>query len=163
MPHWWLDYLYLETLYGNHLSFPFIHFGLHLPVECDKRSILMKHTVMFGMLLSVPFPILCWRSSYCCPCIAKFSYITLSHAWSFMCTLLSTYLVLFSLYINFRWRTMFGIAAIPSILLALGMAFSPESPRWLFQVSCEIIHWHLIVIFIYYTYLLVFRCEYLPP
>jgi len=31
------------------------------------------------------------------------------------------------------WRTMFGIAIIPSILLALGMSFSPESPRWLFQ------------------------------
>ncbi|KAK8546568.1 hypothetical protein V6N13_067776 [Hibiscus sabdariffa] len=31
------------------------------------------------------------------------------------------------------WRTMFGIAAVPSILLALGMAFSPESPRWLYQ------------------------------
>ncbi|XP_027077989.1 plastidic glucose transporter 4 [Coffea eugenioides] len=31
------------------------------------------------------------------------------------------------------WRTMFGIAFIPSILLALGMVFSPESPRWLFQ------------------------------
>ncbi|XP_028785529.1 plastidic glucose transporter 4-like [Neltuma alba] len=31
------------------------------------------------------------------------------------------------------WRTMFGIAAVPSILLALGMGFSPESPRWLFQ------------------------------
>lgn len=29
---------------------------------------------------------------------------------------------------------MFGIATVPSILLALGMAFSPESPRWLFQV-----------------------------
>ncbi|KDP32970.1 hypothetical protein JCGZ_13001 [Jatropha curcas] len=31
------------------------------------------------------------------------------------------------------WRTMFGIAAVPAILLALGMAFSPESPRWLYQ------------------------------
>ncbi|TVU22073.1 hypothetical protein EJB05_31750 [Eragrostis curvula] len=31
------------------------------------------------------------------------------------------------------WRTMFGIAVIPSVLLAVGMAFSPESPRWLFQ------------------------------
>lgn len=31
------------------------------------------------------------------------------------------------------WRTMFGLAAIPSIILALGMGFSPESPRWLFQ------------------------------
>lgn len=30
---------------------------------------------------------------------------------------------------------MFGIAVVPSILLAVGMAFSPESPRWLFQVS----------------------------
>ncbi|PHT56679.1 Plastidic glucose transporter 4 [Capsicum baccatum] len=31
------------------------------------------------------------------------------------------------------WRTMFGISLIPSVLLALGMAFSPESPRWLYQ------------------------------
>ncbi|KAF7811276.1 Plastidic glucose transporter 4 [Senna tora] len=31
------------------------------------------------------------------------------------------------------WRTMFGIAVVPSILLALGMAISPESPRWLVQ------------------------------
>ncbi|KAM7279045.1 hypothetical protein ACFE04_006179 [Oxalis oulophora] len=31
------------------------------------------------------------------------------------------------------WRTMFGVSVIPSVLLALGMAFSPESPRWLFQ------------------------------
>ncbi|KAK1423478.1 hypothetical protein QVD17_18781 [Tagetes erecta] len=31
------------------------------------------------------------------------------------------------------WRTMFGIAVIPAVLLALGMAFSPESPRWLVQ------------------------------
>ncbi|XP_078431058.1 plastidic GLC translocator [Wolffia australiana] len=31
------------------------------------------------------------------------------------------------------WRTMFGVAIIPSVLLGLGMIFSPESPRWLFQ------------------------------
>ncbi|XP_010693271.2 plastidic glucose transporter 4 [Beta vulgaris subsp. vulgaris] len=31
------------------------------------------------------------------------------------------------------WRTMFGIATIPSVLLAVGMGFCPESPRWLFQ------------------------------
>ncbi|KAJ3694431.1 hypothetical protein LUZ60_009911 [Juncus effusus] len=31
------------------------------------------------------------------------------------------------------WRNMFNIAVIPSILMAIGMAFSPESPRWLFQ------------------------------
>ena len=29
---------------------------------------------------------------------------------------------------------MFGITVVPSFLLALGMAISPESPRWLFQV-----------------------------
>ncbi|KAA0048473.1 plastidic glucose transporter 4 [Cucumis melo var. makuwa] len=31
------------------------------------------------------------------------------------------------------WRTMFGISMVPSILLAVGMAISPESPRWLYQ------------------------------
>ncbi|KAK2986791.1 hypothetical protein RJ640_011016 [Escallonia rubra] len=31
------------------------------------------------------------------------------------------------------WRTMFGIALVPSVLLALGMVFAPESPRWLYQ------------------------------
>ncbi|XP_052196645.1 plastidic glucose transporter 4 isoform X2 [Diospyros lotus] len=31
------------------------------------------------------------------------------------------------------WRSMFGVAIIPSVLLALGMSFSPDSPRWLFQ------------------------------
>ncbi|CAL5192912.1 unnamed protein product [Lathyrus oleraceus] len=31
------------------------------------------------------------------------------------------------------WRTMFGIAVVPSILLALGMTICPESPRWLYQ------------------------------
>ncbi|XP_068643223.1 plastidic glucose transporter 4 [Aristolochia californica] len=31
------------------------------------------------------------------------------------------------------WRTMFGFAIVPSVLMALGMAVSPESPRWLFQ------------------------------
>lgn len=29
---------------------------------------------------------------------------------------------------------MFGVAVIPSVLLVVGMAFSPESPRWLVQV-----------------------------
>lgn len=32
---------------------------------------------------------------------------------------------------------MFGIALVPSLLMALGMAFSPESPRWLYQVIRE--------------------------
>ena len=29
------------------------------------------------------------------------------------------------------WRWMFGLAAVPSTLLGVGMAFMPESPRWL--------------------------------
>lgn len=31
------------------------------------------------------------------------------------------------------WRTMFTLSVFPSILMAMGMAFSPESPRWLYQ------------------------------
>ena len=30
---------------------------------------------------------------------------------------------------------MFGIAVIPAALLAIGMAYCPESPRWLYKVS----------------------------
>ncbi|MQM10255.1 hypothetical protein Taro_043146, partial [Colocasia esculenta] len=32
-----------------------------------------------------------------------------------------------------KWRSMFGVAIVPSVLMGLGMAISPESPRWLFQ------------------------------
>ncbi|URE44866.1 hypothetical protein MUK42_25186 [Musa troglodytarum] len=31
------------------------------------------------------------------------------------------------------WRTMFAVAIFPALLMALGMAVCPESPRWLFQ------------------------------
>ncbi|GAQ91744.1 hexose transporter [Klebsormidium nitens] len=31
------------------------------------------------------------------------------------------------------WRTMFGIAVIPAVLLGVGMAWAPESPSWLFK------------------------------
>lgn len=31
------------------------------------------------------------------------------------------------------WRDMFTIATVPAVLMALGMVFSPESPRWLFK------------------------------
>lgn len=31
------------------------------------------------------------------------------------------------------WRDMFTIATVPAVLMALGMLFSPESPRWLFK------------------------------
>lgn len=33
---------------------------------------------------------------------------------------------------------MFGIAVVPSVLLVLGMAIAPESPRWLFQVFLQL-------------------------
>jgi sugar porter (SP) family MFS transporter len=31
------------------------------------------------------------------------------------------------------WRSMFAIATVPALLLCLGMAYSPESPRWLYK------------------------------
>lgn len=31
------------------------------------------------------------------------------------------------------WRTMFGMATVPAVLLALGMTYCPESPRWLYK------------------------------
>lgn len=36
-----------------------------------------------------------------------------------------------SWYGHFAWRWMFAITAIPSLLFMVGMAFAPESPRWL--------------------------------
>ncbi|KAK1310224.1 Plastidic glucose transporter 4 [Acorus calamus] len=32
-----------------------------------------------------------------------------------------------------KWRMMFAIAVVPSVLMALGMSISSESPRCLFQ------------------------------
>ncbi|KAK8474022.1 hypothetical protein V6N11_061745, partial [Hibiscus sabdariffa] len=61
----------------------------------------------------------------CCPLFVHTSYCAPCTCAPYAPELVST--------LNHRWRTMFGIAAVPSILLALGMAFSPESPRWLFQ------------------------------
>lgn len=31
------------------------------------------------------------------------------------------------------WRTMFALATVPAVLLGLGMAYCPESPRWLYK------------------------------
>uniref|UniRef100_A0A0D6R2G5 Major facilitator superfamily (MFS) profile domain-containing protein n=1 Tax=Araucaria cunninghamii TaxID=56994 RepID=A0A0D6R2G5_ARACU len=31
------------------------------------------------------------------------------------------------------WRSMFTIATVPAVVMALGMIFAPESPRWLFK------------------------------
>ncbi len=44
-----------------------------------------------------------------------------------------SYLVDYSLAPTGGWRWMVGIAAIPSVLLFLGMLFLPESPRWLIR------------------------------
>ncbi|KAJ0052934.1 hypothetical protein Pint_01968 [Pistacia integerrima] len=35
----------------------------------------------------------------------------------------------------FRWRTMFYIASVPGVVLALGMEFAVDSPRWLCKVG----------------------------
>ena len=42
-----------------------------------------------------------------------------------------SYLVDYSLVDVQGWRWMFGLAAIPAAILAIGMYFLPESPRWL--------------------------------
>lgn len=47
---------------------------------------------------------------------------------------------------------MFGISVVPAILLAVGMAMSPESPRWLYQVNIN--HELLRTIFKEYVILL---------
>lgn len=87
----------------------------------------------FFVILSVASPSLKIRLFFFGPLFILFSLI---YALALMCFLVRILFFLFSslLYIIFRWRTMFGLAAIPSILLALGMGLSPESPRWLFQV-----------------------------
>jgi sugar porter (SP) family MFS transporter len=43
------------------------------------------------------------------------------------------YLVNYALAGAGAWRLMVGLAAVPAILLILGMARQPESPRWLFR------------------------------
>jgi sugar porter (SP) family MFS transporter len=54
-----------------------------------------------------------------------------------MLGILLSYLVDFALAGGARWRWMFGIGALPGLLLCLGMRFLPESPRWLMHRGVE--------------------------
>ena len=45
--------------------------------------------------------------------------------------ILLAYIVCAVLAASAAWRWMLGLAALPGMLLALGMLFMPESPRWL--------------------------------
>jgi len=46
-----------------------------------------------------------------------------------------SYLVDYALSGNNEWRWMFGLGAVPGIILIIGMMFLPESPRWLISRS----------------------------
>ena len=45
--------------------------------------------------------------------------------------ILASYLVGYGLAADAAWRWMLGLGAVPGVLLALGMALLPETPRWL--------------------------------
>ncbi len=45
--------------------------------------------------------------------------------------ILASYLVGYELAADSAWRWMLGLGAVPGVLLALGMALLPETPRWL--------------------------------
>jgi len=52
----------------------------------------------------------------------------LAYLYISLFTSFSSYILLF------RWRTMLYVASMPGFLLALGMQFAVESPRWLCKV-----------------------------
>jgi MFS transporter, SP family, galactose:H+ symporter len=49
--------------------------------------------------------------------------------------ILAAYLVDYAFSRSEAWRWMLGLAAVPGIMLGLGMIFLPESPRWLARYS----------------------------
>ena len=44
--------------------------------------------------------------------------------------ILAAYLVNFAFSDMEGWRWMLGLAVVPSVILLVGIAFMPESPRW---------------------------------
>lgn len=51
--------------------------------------------------------------------------------------ILAAYLIDYALAGGAQWRWMLGLAAIPSVILLVGMLGMPESPRYLFKVAQE--------------------------
>lgn len=47
--------------------------------------------------------------------------------------IVASYLVDYSLAGTENWRWMVGLGVVPAVILGLGMAFLPESPRWLYK------------------------------
>ena len=51
--------------------------------------------------------------------------------------ILSSYLINYALAPIEGWRWMLGLAVLPSLILLIGVAFMPESPRWLLEHKSE--------------------------
>ncbi|MES3702231.1 sugar porter family MFS transporter [Staphylococcus arlettae] len=51
--------------------------------------------------------------------------------------ILSSYLINYALAPIEGWRWMLGLAVVPSLILLIGVAFMPESPRWLLEHKSE--------------------------
>ncbi len=56
-----------------------------------------------------------------------------------------------------RWRACFWISTVPACLLALGMEFCAESPRWLFKVIAACL---MVVLYAYDVYVLLSWSKY---
>ena len=51
--------------------------------------------------------------------------------------ILAAYLVNYAFADMEGWRWMLGLAVVPSVILLIGIAFMPESPRWLLEHKSE--------------------------